>query len=120
MEDFVKVEKLVDHVRDYVHVRVDEARLGLAEQSSGIIAFLAAGAALTGILVICFIFICIAAALLLGRVLNDLVAGFLIVALAQLAIGLVIWSARQRLIRIPLMNAILQQLLINRKKDEEN
>ncbi|GGA94693.1 hypothetical protein [Puia dinghuensis] len=34
MEDFKKVENLVDHVKEYMHVRVDEARLGLAEREA--------------------------------------------------------------------------------------
>lgn len=120
MEDFKKVENLVDHVKEYMHVRVDEARLGLAERSSGVIAFLIAGAAVTGVFALCFIFICIAAALLLGRVLDNLVLGFLIVATFLLLVGLIVWSARQRLIRLPVMNAILHQLFINEPDNEEN
>ncbi|HLZ86924.1 MAG TPA: hypothetical protein VKQ52_06790 [Puia sp.] len=120
MEDFAKVENLVDHVKDYMHVRVDEARLGIAERSSGAVAFLAAGVAVTGIFTLCFTFIGIGAALLIGRVLDDLVSGFLIVAAFQFLLGLIIWRARQRLIRIPIMNAILQQLLSNKTNDEDN
>jgi hypothetical protein len=120
MEDFKKVENLADHVKEYMHVRVDEARLGLAERSSGVIGFLIAGAVVTGIFALCFIFICIAAALFLGRVLDDLILGFLIIATLQLLVGLIVWGARERLLRIPVMNAILDQLFLNEQDNEEN
>jgi len=110
MEDFKKVEDLVDHVKEYVHVRVDEARLGLAERSSGVIATLIAGSVLTCIITLAFVFVFIAAALLLGRVLNDLALGFLIVAGFLALIGLIVWWGKRRLIRIPVMNAILDEL----------
>jgi len=103
-----------------MQVRTDEVRLGVAERASGIIASLVAGAFLTVIFVICFIFVGIAAALLLGRILDDLIAGFLIVALFQLALGLLVWALRQHLIRIPVINAILDQLLVKHPDHEQN
>jgi len=120
MEDFTKVEHLVDHVRDYMQVRSDELRLGVAERASRVIASLVAGAFVTLILVIGYVFVAVAAALLLGRILNDLVVGFLIVAGIQLVLGLLAWSLRQRLIGIPVMNAILDQLLVKKIDHEQN
>ena len=120
MEDFTKVEHLVDHVRDYMQVRADEVRLGVAERTSGVIASLVAGAFITIILVICYIFVGIAAALLLGRILDNLIEGFLIVAVIQLAFGLLVYSLRQRLIRIPVFNTILDQLLVKKTDHEQN
>jgi hypothetical protein len=120
MEDFSKVEHLVDHVRDYMQVRADEVRLGVAERASGVIASLVSGAFITVILVVCYIFVGIGAALLLGRIFDDWVAGFLIIALIQLVLGLLVWGLRQRLIRIPVMNAILHQLLVKKADHEQN
>jgi len=120
MEDFRKVEDLVDHVRDYMHVRADELRLGIADRSSAVIAKLVAGALVTAVFFLCFAFTGVAVALLIGRLLHDPVVGFAIVAGLYMLIGLVIWAGRQRLIGIPVMNAILDQLLLNKKKDEEN
>ena len=117
MDDFKKVEDLVDHVKEYVHVRVDEARLGLAERASGAIATLIAVGILAGILMIAFIFVFIAGALLVSYVLNDFILGFVLVAVFLVIVGLCIWWARQRLIRIPIMNIILDEMLKN--KDHE-
>jgi hypothetical protein len=120
MEDFKKVEHLVDDVRDYMQVRADEVRLGIAERSSRVIASLVAGAFLTLIFVIGFVFVGVAVALVLGRLLNDLVAGFLLVALFLAALGFIVWRRRQSLIQIPVMNAILKQLLVKRTDHEQN
>ena len=119
MEDFRKAEDLVEHVREYVHVRMDEARLGLAERSSRVIATLISGAALATLFAFSFLFICVAAGLLLGRVLDDLVLGFLIVASFDILLGMIIWWTRKSLIRTPVMNAILEELF-DKKDDHEN
>jgi len=120
MEDFRKVEDLVDHVRDYMHVRADEVRLGIADRSSAVIAKLVAGALVTAIFFLCFAFVGVAMALLVGRMLHDLVVGFAIVALLYIIVGIIIWAGRHRLIGIPVMNSILDQLLLNHEKDEKN
>ncbi|HEV9037167.1 MAG TPA: phage holin family protein [Puia sp.] len=120
MEDFRKVEDLVDHVREYAHVRMDVARLGLAERSSGVIATLISGAALAAMLAFSFLFICVAAGLLLGRVLDDLVAGFLIVATFDILLGMIIWWSRKSLIRTPVMNAILEELFEKKEGHEKD
>jgi hypothetical protein len=118
MEDFTKVEGLVDRVREYVHVRMDEARLGLAERASAVIATLISGAVLAGMLAFGFIFIGVAAGLFLGRVLDDRVAGFLIVAGFDILLGMIFWWTRRSLIRTPVMNAILGELF-DKKEDHE-
>ena len=120
MEDFRKVEDLVDHVRDYMHVRADEVRLGLADRSSAVIAKLVAGALVTAVFFLCFAFVGVAVGLLIGRLLDDLVVGFAIVAFLYMIAGVLIWAGRGRLIGIPVMNAILDQLLLNHEKDEKN
>jgi hypothetical protein len=118
MEDFKKAEDLVEHVREYVHVRMDEARLGLAERSSGVIATLVSGVTLAAMFAFSFLFIGVAAALLLGRVLDDLVLGFLLVASFDVLLGMIIWWCRKSLIRTPVMNMLLEELF-ERKNGHE-
>jgi hypothetical protein len=120
MDDFKKVEDLVDHVKEYVHVRVDEARLGLAERASGAIASLIAVAILAGILGIAFVFVFIAGAILVSYLLNDFILGFTLVAVFLTIVGLCIWWGRQRLIRIPIMNIILEEMLKNKEQNKDH
>lgn len=120
MEDFKKVEDLVDHLKEYVHVRIDEARLGLAERSSGVISYLIVGVVLACIFVLGFVFVCLAGALLLGRLFNDLALGMLIVAAFLVIAGLIIRWGRERLIRIPIMNAMISELFKSDNGHEEN
>jgi len=120
MDDFKKVEDLVDHVKEYVHVRVDEARLGLAERVSGAIASLIAAGILAGILTIAFIFVFIAGAILISYLLNDFILGFLIVGAFLALAGLCIWWARQRLIRMPIMNIFLEEMLSDKEQNKDH
>ncbi|HWB92851.1 MAG TPA: phage holin family protein [Puia sp.] len=120
MDDFKKVEDLVDHVKEYVHVRVDEARLGLAERASGAIASLIAVAILAGILGIAFVFVFIAGAILVSYLVNDFILGFTLVAVFLTIVGLCIWWGRQRLIRIPIMNIILEEMLKNKEQNKDH
>ena len=120
MDDFKKVEDLVDHVKEYVHVRVDEARLGLAERASGAIASLIAVAILAGILGIAFVFVFIAGAFLISYLLNDFILGFTLVAAFLALVGLCIWWGRQRLIRIPIMHIILDEMLKSKEQNKDH
>lgn len=120
MDDFKKMEDLVDHVREYVHVRVDEARLGAADRISGVISSLIAGGILAGILALAFVFVFISGALLLGLLLNDFALGFLVVGVFLAFAGLCVWWARRRLIRIPITNIILDEMLKSKTENDSH
>jgi hypothetical protein len=59
----------------------------------------------------------IALSIVLGEWIGKIWAGFLVVACFNLLIGIIIWFAREKLIRVPVMNALIQQLF---KYDEED
>jgi hypothetical protein len=61
----------------------------------------------------------IALAFGLGDWLGKTWAGFLVVAGLYLLIAIVVWAARAKLIRLPIMNALIQQLF-KADDDEEN
>jgi len=50
----------------------------------------------------------VAAAIAVGQWLDSMWLGFLIVAGLVLLLGLVLWLAKDRLLRIPIMNALLK------------
>jgi hypothetical protein len=60
----------------------------------------------------------IAAAIAIGHLVNSLALGFLIVAGAWLLLGILIWTAKNRLLRIPIMNAIIGSLFSTDKEQE--
>jgi hypothetical protein len=113
---FSKVEELADNAKEYVNTRIESIKLNAAEKSSVIIAN---GVARVVVAIVFLFFIglaSIALSIVLGEWIGKIWAGFLVVACFYLLIGIIIWFARERLIRVPVMNALIQQLF---KHDEE-
>lgn len=114
---FARAEELAGNIREYVNSRIESVKLTAAEKSSGIIANLIAGLVLAVFFLLFILFGSIALAFGLGEWIGKTWAGFLIVACLYLLVALVAWFARGRIIRIPLMNALIKQLFKN--DDEE-
>ncbi|MBL0146255.1 MAG: hypothetical protein IPP48_11250 [Chitinophagaceae bacterium] len=70
-----------------------------------------------GIVLLFIIFVSIALSILIGIWLGTMWLGFLIMAGIYMLLGLVVWTARGKIIRLPVMNSIIQQLF---KHDEED
>ena len=107
---FTKAEDLASNIKDYVNARIDALKLNAAEKTSGIIANFVAR-----IMVIIFLFFfvglgSIALSLVLGLWIGNAWIGFLIVGLFYLLLALIVWATRDKLIRLPVMNAIIQQM----------
>lgn len=119
-EEFSKVEEMAGHFKTYLNTKIDQVKFGVAEKTSTLISVIIAGL-LIGLLFFMFIFFTsIAAALFLGEWLQNRWMGFLIVAAIYLFICLIIWVARERLLRLPIMNAMIKQLFTNDENDEED
>jgi hypothetical protein len=119
MEDLKKIEILFDHARDYVKIRVDETKLTLAEKTSAVIGLIIAATVVNVIFLLCMVFAGVAGALAIGQWLNSMWLGFLIVSAIYLLAGLILWARREKMIRIPVMNAIIRQLF-NNNHDEKD
>jgi hydrogenase-4 membrane subunit HyfE len=114
---FEKAEDLAGSVKEYINTRIEYVKLTTAEKSATLIANVAAGLLLAGIFVFFLVFAGISLSIVLGQWIGQLWAGFLIVAFFYLLVGLLVWVARGSIIRLPVMNALIQQLF---KKDEED
>lgn len=115
---FSTAEKLADTLRQYADTRIESARLSLAEKSSAAIANMAAAFFVAMVLAFFFLFAGIAAALLLAPVVGSHWLAFLLIAACWLFIGFLIWKGRQRLIRLPVMNAMLRHFFDDHEKDQ--
>lgn len=120
MEDLKKVEDLFDHAREYVNIRVDEAKLAVAERVSAVMAMVIATAVVNVIFLLCLVFAGVAGAIALGGWLKSYWLGFLLVAAFYFLTGLLVWAGKERMIRTPIMNAIIRQLFKNSNEDEKN
>lgn len=115
---FEKIEELADNIKEYVNNRIDAVKLTAAEKSSAIIANLIAGLIVATVFMFFIVFASIALSLLLGDWAGSTWAGFLIVAGLYLLVGIIVWTAREKIIRLPIMNALIKQLF--GEEDEED
>ena len=109
------MEDLADNVKEYVNTRIESIKLNAAEKSSVIIAN-GVARIVVAIVFLFFALASIALSLVLGEWLGKIWAGFLVVAGFYLFLGIIIWFGRGKFIRVPVMNALIQQLF---KHDEE-
>jgi len=115
---FHKAEELAGNIKDYVNIRLDAAKLQAAEKASAIIANLAGRLIAAFIFLLFIIFAGIALALGLGEWFGRIWAGFIVVSFLYLALGIIIWNMRRRIIQLPVMNALITQLFA--AEDEED
>ncbi len=121
MEDtFSKVEELAGHINEYVNIRVDTAKLEIAEKTSSVLANLLAGLIMGVVFLLFFLFVNFSIAYALAGWIGKTWAGFLVVAGFYLLIGTIVWVARQRILRIPIMNGISRLLFKKENEDEED
>jgi hypothetical protein len=115
---FAKVEELADTVKEFVNNRIESAKLTAAEKGSAVVAVLIAGLIVAVIFTFCIVFAGVALSLVLGEWIGKTWAGFLIVAGFYLLLGIIIWAARDKIIRLPIMNVLIKQLF--REENEED
>jgi len=115
---FAKTEELAENIKEYVNARIESVKLKAAEKSSAVIANVIARLVVTTLFFFFIVFAGIALSLLLGEWIGKTWAGFLIVAGLYLLIGIVVWAGREKMIRLPMMNALIKQLF--RDEDEED
>jgi energy-coupling factor transporter transmembrane protein EcfT len=85
-------------------------KLNTAEKSSKLAATVIASV-VVGIFFFSFLFFASTAlAFVFSRLTGELWLGFLIVAVIYLLLGIIIWSFKDRLLQLPIMNSLLQQL----------
>lgn len=117
---FAKADQLAGHVKDYVETRIRIAKLDAADKISGIVSNLAA-IAIVFLVLFCFLlFASIAGAYAFALWFGEIYWGFLAVAGIYLIAGLFIWISRERILRMPILNALLKELFKEENHDEKN
>lgn len=118
-DEFTKLESLLEQVKAYANTRIARMKLSLAEKISATLAFLIAALLATLVLAFFLVFAGVAAALALGAWLGYPWLGFLLMAIVYLLLAGLIWFGRRRLILLPLMNALVQQLFDETEEEEK-
>jgi hypothetical protein len=118
MNAFGKADELVDHLKEYIHNHISLLKLQAAAKTSKVIATLVAAGLLAGLLLFFMMFVGIAAALVISKWIGEWYVGFAVVSGLYLILSFVIWNSKEKLIRIPLMKKILEQLFAGEKDQE--
>jgi hypothetical protein len=119
-EEFKKIESLLEQVKEYSNTRIDHVKLSIAEKTSRTMAVVIAGFATALVFFLFFVFAGIAAAIALGQLTGKAWLGFLIVAFVFLILALILWKLKDRLIAIPIMNAIILHLFSGEEEEPED
>jgi hypothetical protein len=119
-EVFTSIEELAEDARDYINTRIEVIKLNTAEKASLVVAKLVAGIAVAVVFIFFLFFAGMAAAYALSLWTGEAWSGFLIVAGLYMLLGLIVWSAKEKLIRIPVMNAIISQLFKEKEHNEKD
>ena len=119
MEDTIaKAEELAEHVKEYVNNRIDAAKLTTAEKSSKLAATVIASVVVAMFFISFLFFASTALAFVFSKLTGSLSWGFLIVAGIYLLLGALVWLLKDRILQLPIMNAMLQQLFTEEDDDE--
>ncbi|MFZ9388483.1 MAG: phage holin family protein [Chitinophagaceae bacterium] len=118
-EEFKNVESLVDQLRSYVNTRVAQTKLSVAEKASRLAAAMIAFVLAALVFFLFLVLLSMAVAIALGQWLGNMWLGYLIVAGLVLLLTGIIWLAKDRLIRIPLMNALLKSMFDKEEDDDD-
>ena len=112
---FDKLDDVVGNIKEYINNRIALVKIEVAEKTSGVVSSIIAFFLVIFIFLLVVIFFSVALALGIGKITGENYWGFLIVSAIYLILGLTLWKAKDRIIRIPIMNSILRQLY----KEEE-
>lgn len=117
-EEFKKVESLAEQLKAYVNTRLSQVKLSGAEKVSKLVAILIALLVVALVFFLFFVLISIAGAIAIGQWLGSMWLGFLIMAGIVLLSAFFIWLAKDRLIRFPIMNALIKIMFENDEDDK--
>ena len=115
-QDINDTETFVDEVKEYLNTRLSQLKLSGAEKTSKVLALTIAVVMSALVFFLVFVLISVAGAIAIGQRLENYWLGFLVIAVIVLVVGCILWLLRDRLLRIPIMNALIKIMF---DKDDE-
>lgn len=116
-QDFNDTESLVDEAKEYLNTRLAQLKLSFAEKTSRIAALMIAVVMSALVFFLFLVLISVAGAIAIGKWLENYWLGFLAIAAVILLAGFILWLAKDRLLRIPVMNALIKVMFDKDEKD---
>jgi hypothetical protein len=113
MEEKHNVEKLIDDVKEYAETRMDIIVLNLQDKISAIISSIASVLLLTVLSLFVVFFLSIGVAWWIGQATESPSIGFFCIAGFYLLLAAIIAFNREKLIKAPIINALLKKINIH-------
>lgn len=107
---FSKAEELAGTLRDYVDNRIEMAKLRTAEKTSLLLSNMLAFIAVALVIFLGLTLASIGVSIGIGILIGSSWAGFLIMGAFYFLLSWICWAVREKVVRIPIMNAILRHL----------
>jgi hypothetical protein len=120
MEDIWQTEKLKDipgHIKDFIKVQVELARIKAIEKISKVIALFLQRWLFYHLFTIILFFISVAGGLWLGRICEDNAIGFLFIALFYLIVGVIVFIFKKNIVLNPIINFVIKLFHTNNENE---
>lgn len=112
-----KVEETYQHLIDYAEARWNVIALQVSDSTANAVTSILMGLSLAVLGVFFLLFASLSLAFWLGELTNSYALGFLLVAVLYAIVGLIVYSNRQKLLFLPIMNKFLK--ILYRNKDDK-
>lgn len=117
---FKKIEELATHVQEYVHNGIAAIKISAAEKLSALLANILTKAILALFFLFFLLFASLALVFALRSYTGGIASAFLLVAGIYLLLSILVWYGREKLLRQPILQALLAQLFTKQQPDEED
>ena len=111
--------RLIEHIEEYLKTKQTYSKLVAIEKGSKGLSTVMSGLIIFIFLLLFIIFISLTAAYLIAEHTGKYSMGFAVVGAVYLLIGLLLYVGREQLLKTPIMNAIIKNML-KEKDDEKN
>jgi len=113
MEEKNRVESIGQNLLKYVETKWNLMLLETSDKASTLISSIASVLLMTVSMIFVLLFLSVGAAIWIGRAYADSSMGFLIVGLFYLVVSIVLYAMRNTLIKIPVINKMLNSFHAN-------
>lgn len=119
------IELLYQRAKEYTETSIELYRLNAIDKTADVVSSLFARLALLMVVAMFTLFINIALSLYIGKLLDEMYLGFLIVSGFYLILSIVIYYFSEKLLKVPLTNLVIAKLLKtkvkrNNSKNDDN
>ncbi len=119
------IELLYQKAKEYTETSIELYRLNAIDKTADVVSSLFARLALLMVVAMFTLFINIALSLYIGKLLDEMYLGFLIVSGFYLILSIVIYYFSEKLLKVPLTNLVIAKLLKpkvkrNNSKNDDN